>query len=32
MADLTMLRRSPLAGMARQLMDRAVTGERNVRV
>lgn len=32
MADLTMLRRSPLAGMARELMDRAVTGERSVRV
>lgn len=32
MADLMMVRRSPLAGMARELMDRAVTGERNVRV
>lgn len=32
MADLMMLRRSPLAGMARDLMDRAVTGERSVRV
>lgn len=32
MAELMMLRRSPLAGMARELMERAVTGERNVRV
>ena len=32
MADLTLLRRSPLAAMARDLMDNAVTGERNVRV
>jgi len=32
MADLMMVRRSPLADMARTLMDRAVTGERNVRV
>jgi sarcosine oxidase subunit gamma len=32
MAELTMLRRSPLAGMARDLMENAVTGERNVRV
>jgi len=32
MAELTMLRRSPLAGMARELMEKAVTGERNVRV
>jgi sarcosine oxidase subunit gamma len=32
MAELTMLRRSPLADAARDLMDSAVTGERNVRV
>ena len=32
MAELMMLRRSPLAGMARELMDRAVTGERDLRV
>ena len=32
MAELTMMRRSPLAGMARELMDKAVTGERHVRV
>ncbi|KAA1428702.1 sarcosine oxidase subunit gamma [Nocardioides antri] len=30
--DLIGMRRSPLAGMARELMERAVTGERNVRV
>jgi sarcosine oxidase subunit gamma len=30
--SLTLLRRSPLAGAARDLMDGAVTGERNVRV
>ena len=30
--SLTLLRRSPLADGARDLMDRAVTGERNVRV
>jgi sarcosine oxidase subunit gamma len=32
MAELTMLRRSPLAGMARELMENAVTGGRHVRV
>ena len=32
MAELTMLRRSPLAGMASELMEKAVTGERHVRV
>lgn len=32
MAELTMLRRSPLAEMARELMEKAVTGERHVRV
>lgn len=32
MAELTMMRRSPLAALARDLMDNAVTGERNVRV
>lgn len=32
MAELTTVRRSPLAGMARELMERAVTGERDVRV
>ncbi len=30
--SLTLLRRSPLAGMARDLMENAVTGARNVRV
>lgn len=34
MADntLTMLRRSPLAAMAREMMDKSITGPRNVRV
>lgn len=32
MAELTMMRRSPLAGLARELMEKAVTGERHVRV
>jgi sarcosine oxidase subunit gamma len=32
MAEPTMLRRSPLAGRARELMERAVTGERHVGV
>lgn len=32
MAELMMVRRSPLGGLARELMERAVTGERNVRV
>lgn len=32
MAELMMLRRSPLADMAGELMDKAVTGERDVRV
>lgn len=32
MAELTTLRRSPLAGMVRELMESAVTGERDVRV
>jgi sarcosine oxidase gamma subunit len=31
MAELTMMRRSPLGGMARELMEKAVTGERHVR-
>jgi sarcosine oxidase subunit gamma len=31
-ANLAMLRRSPLAGTARQLMDRSITGARSVRV
>lgn len=32
MDDLAMQRRSPLAGMARDLMENAVTGERHIRV
>lgn len=32
MAELTMMRRSPLAGLARDLMEKAVTGDRHVRV
>lgn len=32
MAELTMVRRSPLGGLARELMERAVTGARSVRV
>ncbi|WP_203336769.1 sarcosine oxidase subunit gamma [Nocardioides limicola] len=32
MADLTMARRSPLAGLAREFMEKAVTGRRHVRL
>lgn len=32
MADLTMQRRSPLAGLAREMMERSVVGERHVRL